>query len=339
MLVGGVHARYADSISGTAGLTTLRFSGSTTNTAGTVTGSLSKFSSGQWVTQLSAFGAAVAPLGGGFSFGATIGGDANRVEGGSWNGEGSGGLIGVLNSGRSLITLGASVGQIRTIYDSTLGTGVLSARVQHRVGRGTVLSGGFVGVASDTIRYADASLDLAYAGTKLRASVSGGIRVGDLADDPWAQGHFEYDVLSRMTLELAMGRYPQTLVGFTDGLYMTLGSRIRLVGAPRRAASPERPVDVIPLGGNRVRITVKYAGEVRSLELAGAWNGWLPVPLEKVAGDKWSIELDLEAGIYQYAIVVNGGEWTVPDGVPSEPDDFGGVVATLVISGGRAERR
>ncbi len=205
--------------------------------------------------------------------------------------------------------------------------------------RGTVLSGGVVGVASDTIRYADASFDLAYAGMKLRASVSGGIRVGDLADDPWAQGHFEYDVLSRMTLELTMGRYPQTLVGFTDGLYMTLGSRIRLEGAPRRAASPERPVDVIPLGGNRVRVTVKYAGDVQSLELAGAWNGWLPVPLEKAAGDKWSIELDLEAGIYQYAIVVNGGEWTVPDGVPSEPDDFGGVVATLVISGGRAERR
>ena len=83
----------------------------------------------------------------------------------------------------------------------------------------------------------------------------------------------------------------------------------------------------------RVRILLKYGGDARSLELAGVWNGWSPVRLEKEANGYWSAELYLEPGIYQYAIVVDGDTWTVPDGVTSEPDDFGGVVATLVVKG------
>jgi hypothetical protein len=339
VLVGGVHARYADSISGTAGLTTLRLSGSSPNTAGTLAGSLSKFSSGEWVTQLSGFGAAVVPLGGGLSLGASAGADANRVQGGSWNGEGSGGLLGAFSFARSLVTLGVSVGRIRTIYDSTVGTRVLSARWQQRVAGGAVLSGGVVGVSSDTIRYADASLEFMYTGTNISASVAGGVRAGDLDDDPWGQGHVEYDVLSRMTLELTMGRYQRNLVGFTDGLYVTLGSRIRLAGEPRRSTISEPPIEVVPLNDRSVRLTVKYTGDAQSLEIAGVWNGWLPLPFEKMAADKWSVVLDLGPGIYQYAIVVDGGEWTVPNGVPSEPDDFGGVVATLVVRGGQADRR
>ena len=58
-----------------------------------------------------------------------------------------------------------------------------------------------------------------------------------------------------------------------------------------------------------------------------------------MSADSWSVVLDLEPEIYQYAIVVNGNVWTAPDGVTGEPDDFGGVVATLVIQGGGAERR
>jgi hypothetical protein len=142
-----------------------------------------------------------------------------------------------------------------------------------------------------------------------------------------------------MTLELTMGRYQRNLVGFTDGLYVTLGSRIRLAGEPRRSTISEPPIEVVPLNDRSVRLTVKYTGDAQSLEIAGVWNGWLPLPFEKMAADKWSVVLDLGPGIYQYAIVVDGGEWTVPNGVPSEPDDFGGVVATLVVRGGQADRR
>lgn len=339
MLLGGVHARYADSISGTAGLGTVRLSGSTPNTAGTITGSLSKFASGAWVTQFSGFGAALATLVHGVNLGISAGGDANRLQGGNWSGEVSGGLLGVFSHRSSLVSLGASLGSVRTFYDSTAGTGVLSARLQQSLGGGSVLSGGVVAVTSDTTRYADATVELMYAGVNFRFSVGGGVRSGDLDDDPWAQGHVEYDVLSRLTVDLTAGRYPQDLVGFTDGLFVTIGTRFSLAGDARRSPTPERPVDIVPLEDARVRLTVKYAGNAQTLEVTGAWNGWLPLRLEKGTGERWSIVLDLEPGIYQYAIVVDGTTWTVPDGVPSEPDDFGGEVATLVIHGGRVERR
>ena len=339
MLLGGVHARYADSVSGTAGLTTLRLGGSTASSAGMLTGSLSKFSSGEWVTQISGFGTALQPVTGGLSFGVSAGADANRIQGGSWNGQMAGGLLGVLSTQNTFVSVGVSVGAAKTVYDTTVSTTVLSGRVQQRVGQRSVISGGITAVRSDTVQYADVAVELNYNGEKLRASIGAGLRSGDIEDDPWGQGHLEYDFLDRLTYELTLGRYPQSLVGFTDGIYMTSGIRVGLAGRSRAPNARERPVDLVPLGGDRVRVTIKYAGEVQSLELAGVWNGWLPVPLEKAAADKWSIVVDLEAGIYQYAIVVNGSEWTVPDGVPSEPDDFGGVVATLVVPAGQAERR
>jgi hypothetical protein len=140
-------------------------------------------------------------------------------------------------------------------------------------------------------------------------------------------------MLPRFTLELTAGRYPRSLVGFTDGLYVTVGARIKLAGPQRRSTGPERPVAVVPLDDSRVRLTLRYSGDARSLEIAGTWNGWVPIPLEKGAGNTWSVVLGMEPGIYQYAIVVDGRQWTVPDGVPSEADDFGGVVATLVVGG------
>ncbi len=336
MLMGGVHARYADSLSGTAALTTLQLSGSTNHSAGTVTGSLSKFSSGEWITQLSGFGAAVAPLGSGVSLGVSAAGDANRIQGGTWNGQASAGLLGVLSVNRTLVTVGASIGTARTVYDSTLAMNVLSARVGHTVGNGAVLSGGVVALRSDTVEYADASVEFGYTSGKTRVSVSAGVRAGDLADDPWGQAHVEYDLLPQLTYELTLGRYPQSLVGFTDGLFVTTGIRVRLPGRSAHRGSAERPVDMNRIDENRFRVTLAYSGDAETLEIVGEWNGWLPLSLEREANSRWSAELVLEPGIYQYAIVVNGDIWTVPDGVVGEADDFGGEMATLVvIEGGR----
>lgn len=331
MLVGGVHARYADSVSGTAGLTSLRLTGSTRNSAGTLMGSLSRFSSGEWVTQVSAFGTVLIPVGSGLSLGASAGGTANHLQGGSWNGQALGGVLGVLSAHRTLATAGVSIGTATTVYDSTIRVNVLSVGLQQLLGQGTALSGGMVAVSTDTILYADVSLELTYSGANIRASMAGGVRTGDLGDDPWGQGRLEYDFLSRLTYELILGRYPQSLIGFTDGLYLTSGIRVRLAGRSRSSSGPHNPVQISVLDDNRIRITLKYSGDASSLEIAGAWNGWSPVRLEKEANGYWSTELFLEPGIYQYAIVVDGSTWTVPDGVPSEPDDFGGVAATLVV--------
>lgn len=339
MLMGGVYARYADSVSGTAGVAALRLSGATHKTAGSFTGSLSRFSSGEWVTQVAGFGAAVAPVGNGISLGVSAAGDANRIQGGSWNGQASGGLLGVLSVNRTLVTVGASIGTARTVYDSTLTSAVVSGHMSQTVGQGVVLSGGIVALRSDSIRYADVTAGLNYTGGKIRASISGGVRAGDLEDDPWGQGHLEYDVLSHVTYELTLGRYPQSLVGFTDGLYLTTGLRFRLTDRPPASRAPEPPVGIEVFETGRVRVVLEYADEAETIEIAGAWNGWLPLAMQKEANNRWAAELFLEPGIYKYAIVVNGDTWTVPDGVPSEPDDFGGEVATLVVTGGGVVQR
>jgi hypothetical protein len=223
----------------------------------------------------------------------------------------------------------------RTVYDSTVDLNVLSVRVGRTVGSGITLSGGLVGVRSDTVRYADVSLELSYTRSKVRASASGGIRSGDLVDDPWGQAHFEYDVLPNLTYELTMGRYPQSLVGFTDGLYATTGIRVRMPGRAPQLGAAELPVEVVRLDDTRVRVTIMYSGDAEILEITGAWNGWVPLAMVREANNRWSAELSLQPGIYQYAIVVNGDLWTVPEGVPSEPDDFGGEMATLVVQEGR----
>jgi len=332
VLVGGVRARYADSVSGTAALTAIQFSGTTRNTAVSISGSLSKFSGGEWVTQLSGFGAAVMPVGPGVSAGVTAGAGGNRIEGGTWNGQASGGLLAVFSRGGTLVTSSASLGTVRTIFDSTLHTTLLSLRLQQNLRSGVTVSGGLLTTLADTVRFTDVTAELTYTDQALRASVGAGFRGGGLEDDPWIHGNLELAPLERLRFELSLGRYPQNLVGFTDGMYLTIGTRVAITGSLRRPTTPIRPVELTTLDRDRVRLTIRYARDATSLEIAGEWNGWLPLPLERAGGDRWTAELMLEPGIFKYAIVIDGEEWTVPDGVTAEPDDFGGVVATLVVA-------
>ena len=56
-----------------------------------------------------------------------------------------------------------------------------------------------------------------------------------------------------------------------------------------------------------------------------------PFPLRYEGSGRWSIELRLESGIYKYALLVNGEDWTVPTGAPTLPDDLGGKVGLLTV--------
>jgi hypothetical protein len=88
---------------------------------------------------------------------------------------------------------------------------------------------------------------------------------------------------------------------------------------------------VEPLGGGQVRVSLTYDEPVDRLEIAGDWNGWMPLPLTQEEAGRWSFEVRLDPGIHKFSIVVNGSEWTVPDGVATVPDDFGGTVGLLVV--------
>ena len=53
--------------------------------------------------------------------------------------------------------------------------------------------------------------------------------------------------------------------------------------------------------------------------------------MHSVAANVWEVVTTLEPGIYIYSLIVDGSDWTLPDGVSSEPDGFGGQVGLLVV--------
>jgi hypothetical protein len=78
-------------------------------------------------------------------------------------------------------------------------------------------------------------------------------------------------------------------------------------------------------------VTVTFHIVADSVAVAGDWNGWTPEPLEQVAPDLWRLRKHLAPGIYRFGLVLGPGQWTVPQGYPTVPDDWGGMAAVLVV--------
>ncbi len=329
VLVGGVRARYADSVSGSALLTSLRLAGYSPNIAGVLNAGVSKFVSGEWVSQLSAHGTALVTVIGGLKLGVASGASMNRLEDDLWVGDISAGPLLAFTSGRFLGTAGVAMGAVRTIGDTTIGSTTLNARLRHELSDFLAISAGGVAVRSDTTSYADFTADLSYANRRITVAVMGGVRAGDLEDNPWVQGRIDFILGPRAALEAAVGRYPRDLQGFTDGLFGTLGVRLSVTNAAVHRSVMPQPVSIQRIEDGRVRISIAFKRALERLEIAGDWNGWEPIALRR-DGDRWTVELLLDPGIHRYSLVVDGTTWTVPQGVPTEPDDFGGQVALLV---------
>ncbi len=71
---------------------------------------------------------------------------------------------------------------------------------------------------------------------------------------------------------------------------------------------------------------------VKSVSIAGDWNGWVPTPLSATRSNRWKTDLALSPGVYHFTLLVDGVAWTIPSGVPSVPDGLGGRVAVLVVN-------
>ena len=88
-----------------------------------------------------------------------------------------------------------------------------------------------------------------------------------------------------------------------------------------------------PKNRKTCRVTFELPGAVgaASAYLAGDFNNWRPVPMQR-EGREWVIRLPLKAGVYHYAFRSAGGEWFVPASVAGRRDDgMGGQVAMLVV--------
>src|SRR4029077_228685 len=71
--------------------------------------------------------------------------------------------------------------------------------------------------------------------------------------------------------------------------------------------------------------------EADSVSVAGDWNSWPPEPLERLAPGQWRLRQRLAPGVYRFGLTTGAGQWTVPEGYPTVPDDWGGMAAVLVV--------
>lgn len=78
-------------------------------------------------------------------------------------------------------------------------------------------------------------------------------------------------------------------------------------------------------------VTVTFHIEADSVSVAGDWNNWTAEPLERVAPGEWRLRHRLAPGVYRFGLVLGPGQWTAPPGYPTVPDDWGGMVAVLVV--------
>lgn len=334
LFVGGVHARYAEALSGTAGLASARLSAFGPRAAGTIEAGAAQFLTGEWVTQLGAHGAGIAPLGGGAALGIEVTGFGHDYRGGTWSGLVAGGPIFSFSRHPVTVTVGASVGGVRQIDAASFATRAASARVRYLSLAGVMLEAALVATAGDTLEYADATVGVAWRRSRLSAGVSAGLRAGDLTDGPFGSIRLGYTTTPWSAVELTAGRYAPDLSGFNAGAYVNAGVRLRLAGDGVRRGVGGPAVTHTRAGSGRVRVSVEFPRRgVRTLEIAGDWNGWTPVPLARAGGGRWTVELPLRPGVYKYQVIVNRKQWTVPDGASTVPDEFGGRVGLLIIRG------
>ncbi len=87
---------------------------------------------------------------------------------------------------------------------------------------------------------------------------------------------------------------------------------------------------VLPTGPQQCTITLRAPG-AKTVEIAGDFNGWRPVPLSLASPDVWQVTIGLSEGTYRMNVRIDGGAWTAPPGTVTVTDDFGGTVGLVQV--------
>lgn len=328
LFVGASRARYADSLDGTAVFAAGQLSAGRGLKAGEMEVALSAFVDGGWALQTTGQATVLwgtRPAQGPY-LGFAAGGVLNAYQGGTPSGSLAGGPLVAFVAGAFYLSLGAAAGALRSVDSVWSATGNVSTRWEWRADPVLSVDAGVTLTGADTNRLADLSVGLRIRTTPVRISTVAGTRMGDLADGPWGSVEVVWQTTPAVSLEGSAGRFPRDLVGFAHGLYAQAGVRVATGG---RTGPPPPPVMVTPLDGGRVRIALRYRRAATTIAITGDWNGWTTIPLRRER-EWWIAEVTLPRGVYHYALVADG-VWTLPDGVPGIPDDFGGRVAPLIV--------
>ncbi|MBA3672745.1 MAG: hypothetical protein H0W68_12090 [Gemmatimonadaceae bacterium] len=163
----------------------------------------------------------------------------------------------------------------------------------------------------------------------LNVALSGGLR--DARDERigFVSASATIAVARSVSLQSAAGTYPSNrILGTPGGRFANVGVVIH--GIRRLDASAAAPsirgAPAVPGGATRLSLRAPNASRV---EVAGDWNDWTPTPAARADDGVWYADVRLPRGEYRYAFKVNGGRWTVPDGVDTVDDGFGGRSALI----------
>jgi hypothetical protein len=163
-------------------------------------------------------------------------------------------------------------------------------------------------------------------------SLSGAVGLRSEAGGTHAYGGGRIGVGLGRSLSMFLGfdRYPANLLldspaGRTVAAGVTIGTG---AGATRR--NGPAPARVPPPAPGETRLTIK-AGDAERVDVAGDWNQWTPVPLQRASNGVWYVDLSIPPGRYRHAFRINGRSWRIPEGVAAVNDGFGGTSAWLSV--------
>lgn len=214
-----------------------------------------------------------------------------------------------------------------------------------RIGSGTATLLLSVADVDSEIDYGDAEIAYRLDSGPLELSAYAGARRpfgSDAAGTTgWGGASAAWWMTDRIAVTAGVGAYPADVAeGLPRGAFGALGLRVATGRVPHtdrayglrnlRTRSPVRGAALdARRDGDEVVLTLRGVPASR-IELMGDLTAWSPVELQQ-DGDRWTLRLAAQPGVYRVNLRRDGGEWTVPPATTRALDEFGGVVGILVI--------
>lgn len=321
--LGGVRSRYADRPAVAAASISPRFDWSDGPARAAIEGGYSAFEGGGWAAQAGFQADESRQLGPVAALAIVGSANGNWLDGGtsSWRAR-LGAQLG-RRFGPIMFSAGGGAGGLQNVA-SQVG-GVVDFQAAASAGSSGLLATLRASrTLADSLHFTDVMMQVGWRNGRVALDAATGMRRFDGAATvgTWqAQGTIT--ATRAIALDLSAGRSPATPEGFASGFYVSGGARLTMARAGRAAHLVER------LDAERVRVRLRVP-RASTVMIAGDWNGWAQVPMDR-DGNDWVVTLPLASGAHEFAISVDGGRLTVPAGVPTVLDEFGGTVGILMV--------
>ncbi|HKG93166.1 MAG TPA: glycogen-binding domain-containing protein [Gemmatimonadaceae bacterium] len=276
---------------------------------------------------------------------------ANGYKSSSFMAVGAAGAYAHYAAARFGAQTGALVGYAPSSFTETVADepgfvrGLLAAWLRPAVRAAPRLELSAIPTRAGTFRYADLEGTARWTTQRWEVAASAGARSGARTVGSvrrWVDASGAVRLTSHVVLVGGGGSYPPDLAqGIPGARYAALS--LRITSRPRLSPAPRAtlpPPDALPdadpgfvlldaePGSRTIRVRAP-SSETSRVELMGDFTAWEPVTLARAADGLWEVTLPLSPGTHRVNVRFDGGDWTVPPGLVSQEDDFGGAVGVF----------